>query len=38
MVNVEYRGLRIVLAPAEVEDCRCALLWVLSNAAHTSST
>ena len=27
-VNVEYRLARVSLAPAAVEDCRCALHWV----------
>ena len=31
-VNVEYRLARVALAPAAVEDARCALRWVLSNA------
>ncbi len=31
-VNVEYRLGRVALAPAAVEDCRCALRWVLRNA------
>jgi acetyl esterase/lipase len=31
-VNVEYRLGRISLAPAAVEDCRCALHWVFANA------
>ena len=31
-VNVEYRLGRIALAPAAVEDCRCALRWVVRNA------
>lgn len=31
-VNVEYRLGRIALAPAAVEDCRCALRWVIRNA------
>lgn len=31
-VNVEYRLAKIALAPAAVEDCRCALRWVLRNA------
>jgi acetyl esterase/lipase len=31
-VNVEYRLARNALAPAAVEDCRCALRWVLRNA------
>ena len=32
IVNVEYRLGRVALAPAAVEDCRCALRWVLQNA------
>ena len=32
VVNVEYRLARVALAPAAVEDGRCALRWVLSNA------
>lgn len=31
-VNVEYRLGRVALAPAAVEDCRCALHWVFANA------
>jgi acetyl esterase/lipase len=31
-VNVEYRMAKTALAPASVEDCRCALRWVLRNA------
>ena len=31
-VNVEYRLGRISLAPAAVQDCRCALHWVFANA------
>ena len=31
-VNVEYRLAKSALAPAAVEDCRCALRWVLRNA------
>lgn len=31
-VNVEYRMGRVALAPAAVEDCRCALHWVFANA------
>jgi len=31
-VNVEYRLGSISLAPAAVEDCRCALHWVFANA------
>src|ERR1700723_1686269 len=32
-VNVEYRLARVSLAPAAVEDCRCALHWIGRNAA-----
>jgi len=32
VVNVEYRLGRISLAPAAVEDCRCALRWIYRNA------
>lgn len=32
IVNVEYRAARVSLAPAAVEDCRCALAWVYANA------
>jgi acetyl esterase/lipase len=32
VVNVEYRLGRQSLAPAAVEDCRCALRWVVANA------
>ena len=32
VVNVEYRLAKVALAPASVEDCRCALKWVLSRA------
>ncbi|MBI4892572.1 MAG: alpha/beta hydrolase [Acidobacteria bacterium] len=32
VVNVEYRLARVSLAPAAVEDCRCALRWVARNA------
>ena len=32
VVNVEYRMARVALAPAAVEDCRCALRWVRANA------
>jgi acetyl esterase/lipase len=32
VVNVEYRLAKVSLAPAAVEDCRCALRWVFSNA------
>ena len=31
-VNIEYRLGRVSLAPAAVEDCRCALHWVFANA------
>jgi acetyl esterase/lipase len=31
-VNVEYRMGPVALAPAAVEDCRCALHWVMANA------
>lgn len=31
-VNVEYRLAPVSLAPAAVEDCRCALRWVYANA------
>lgn len=31
-VNVEYRLARVSLGPAAVEDCRCALRWVIRNA------
>ncbi|HUM07062.1 MAG TPA: alpha/beta hydrolase [Terriglobales bacterium] len=31
-VNVEYRLGRVSLAPAAVEDCRCALHWVFAHA------
>jgi acetyl esterase/lipase len=31
-VNVEYRLAQTSLAPAAVEDCRCALHWVFANA------
>lgn len=31
-VNVEYRLARNSLAPAAVEDCRCALRWIMRNA------
>src|SRR5512140_1261603 len=33
VVNVEYRMGETELAPAAVEDCRCALHWVVNNAA-----
>lgn len=32
VVNVEYRLAKIALAPAAVEDCRCALRWVSGHA------
>ena len=32
VVNVEYRLANVSLAPAAVEDCRCALRWVISKA------
>ncbi|MFN0084945.1 MAG: alpha/beta hydrolase fold domain-containing protein [Blastocatellia bacterium] len=32
VVNVEYRLGRVSVAPAAVEDCRCALKWVIRNA------
>ena len=32
VVNVEYRLARTSLAPAAVEDCLCALRWVIRNA------
>jgi acetyl esterase/lipase len=32
LVNVEYRLARVSLAPAAVEDCRCALRWVYEHA------
>jgi acetyl esterase/lipase len=32
VVNVEYRMSPVALAPAAVEDCRCALYWVFKNA------
>jgi acetyl esterase/lipase len=31
-VNVEYRMAPVSLAPAAVQDCRCALHWVFANA------
>jgi len=31
-VNVEYRLAKVSLAPAAVEDCRCALRWVIAHA------
>lgn len=32
VVNVQYRLARVSPAPAAVEDCRCALRWVVRNA------
>ncbi len=32
VVNITYRLARVSLAPAAVEDCRCALKWVIANA------
>jgi acetyl esterase/lipase len=32
VVNVQYRLGRVSLAPAAVEDCRCALRWVIQRA------
>ncbi len=32
IVNVEYRLAAVSLAPAAVEDCRCALRWIFRNA------
>jgi acetyl esterase/lipase len=32
VVNVEYRLARVAQAPAAVEDCRCALHWLLARA------
>jgi acetyl esterase/lipase len=32
VVNVEYRLLKVAPAPAAVEDCRCALRWVVERA------
>jgi acetyl esterase/lipase len=32
VVNVEYRLARVAPAPAAVEDCRCALRWVIEHA------
>ena len=32
VVNVQYRLGRSALAPAAVEDCRCALSWVIAHA------
>jgi acetyl esterase/lipase len=33
VVNVEYRMTNVALAPAAVEDARCALRWIYRNAA-----
>jgi acetyl esterase/lipase len=33
IVSVEYRLAPVAVAPAAVEDCRCALAWLLRNAA-----
>lgn len=32
VVNVEYRLANVSLAPAAIEDCRCALKWVFAHA------
>src|SRR4029079_18146836 len=32
VVNVEYRLANVSLAPAAIEDCRCALRWVAAHA------
>lgn len=32
VVNVEYRLANVSLAPAAIEDCRCALKWVVAHA------
>lgn len=32
VVNVQYRLAQVALAPAAVEDCLCALRWVIRNA------
>lgn len=32
VVNVEYRLAKVAEAPAAVEDCRCALRWIVRNA------
>lgn len=32
VVNVEYRLANVSLAPAAIEDCRCALKWVVEHA------
>src|SRR5690348_4239767 len=31
VVNVEYRLANVSLAPAAIEDCRCALRWVIAH-------
>jgi acetyl esterase/lipase len=32
VVNVEYRLANVSLAPAAIEDCRCALRWIVAHA------
>ena len=32
VINIEYRLARVALAPAAVEDCLCALRWIIGNA------
>jgi acetyl esterase/lipase len=32
VVNVEYRLANVSLAPAAIEDCRCALRWIVEHA------
>ncbi len=32
VINVEYRMASVSLAPAAVEDCRCALRWAIKNS------
>ena len=32
VVNVEYRLAKVAQAPAAIEDCRCALRWIVRNA------
>jgi len=32
VVNVEYRLAKVAEAPAAIEDCRCALRWIVRNA------
>jgi acetyl esterase/lipase len=34
VVDVEYRLASVALAPAAVEECRCALRWIYQNAKH----